>query len=703
MLYTRRLKIILQSRYIFKILAIICISYSIIIDVIYPFKSKYKITSQELEGIITKYEIDGDKLTLNINAKEKIIINYYFKTKEELNTLKKEIKLGDTYYVKGIFNKPVNNTIPNLFNYKKYLKRKRIYYIVIANSTKKTKNNTSIFYFLKNKIKSRIENIDKLGYLETFILGENDNVTTKSLENFRLNGISHLFSISGMHVSLLVGIIMFFLNKVSYNNFYKYSIVIIILIFYLFLTGISSSILRTTIMTITVIINKLFNLKIKKIDIMLIVLIIAITINPFIIFEIGFQFSYVISLSLNIISQKINKTKNGLSKNLITSLICFIVSFPICIYHFQQVNFLSIILNLIMIPLVSVVIFPLSIITFIVPSFYNLYTITINILESINNFASNINIFTITFTKPSLIIVMLYYILIILIILNKKTILFFIIAIIIHKYYPYLDNKITSTIIDVGQGDSILIKYPYNKSNILIDTGGITTYNNKEEWMIRENNYSISNDKIIPYLKSIGINKLDYLIISHGDYDHMGEAINLVENFKVEKVIFNCGEFNELEKDLIEVLDKKKIPYYSCIKELNIDKNKLYFLNNKDYGNENDNSSVIYTELNNYKFLFMGDAGVEVEEDLIEKYNLKDIDVLKVGHHGSKTSSGKKFINEINPKYSIISVGKNNRYGHPNKEVLFNLENSKIYRTDQDGSIMFKIKNNKLKIETCTP
>ena len=183
----------------------------------------------------------------------------------------------------------------------------------------------------------------------------------------------------------------------------------------------------------------------------------------------------------------------------------------------------------------------------------------------------------------------------------------------------------------------------------------------------------------------------------------MGEAINLVENFKVEKVIFNCGEFNELEKDLIKVLDKKKIPYYSCIKELNIDDNKLYFLNNKDYGNENDNSSVIYTELNNYKFLFMGDAGVEKEKDILDKYNLKDIDVLKVGHHGSKTSSSKDFIDEINPKYSIISVGKNNRYGHPNKEVLNNIEESKIHRTDQDGSIMFKIKNKKLKIETCSP
>ena len=125
-------------------------------------------------------------------------------------------------------------------------------------------------------------------------------------------------------------------------------------------------------------------------------------------------------------------------------------------------------------------------------------------------------------------------------------------------------------------------------------------------------------------------------------------------------------------------------------------------MNNKEYDNENDNSSVIYTEINGYKFMFMGDAGVEVEEDLIKKYNLQDIDVLKVGHHGSKTSSSKEFINEVNPKYSIISVGKNNRYGHPNESVLNNLEDSKIYRTDQVGSIMFKIKNNKSKIETCS-
>lgn len=189
----------------------------------------------------------------------------------------------------------------------------------------------------------------------------------------------------------------------------------------------------------------------------------------------------------------------------------------------------------------------------------------------------------------------------------------------------------------------------------------------------------------------------------HGDFDHIGNFYIIQNKINIKNVVFNCGEFNDLEKEQIKVLEKKKIKYYSCIKELNIDNRKLYFLQTKEYDNENDNSNVIYIELDGCKFMFMGDSGIEKEKDILDKYNISNIDVLKVGHHGSKTSSSKKFIDEINPRYVVISVGKNNRYGHPNKEVLNNLELSKIYRTDQDGSIMFKIKNNKLQIETCSP
>ena len=183
----------------------------------------------------------------------------------------------------------------------------------------------------------------------------------------------------------------------------------------------------------------------------------------------------------------------------------------------------------------------------------------------------------------------------------------------------------------------------------------------------------------------------------------MGETKKIVESISVNKVIFNVGNYNYLEKDLIKTLKKKKIKCYKNIENIYIRNTPIYFLNTGVYNNENDNSNVVYFIVNNYKFLLMGDAGVGKEKDILDEYNLSDIDALKVGHHGSKTSSSKEFINEINPKYGIISVGNNNRYGHPNKEVLENLKDSKIYRTDQDGSIMVKIKNNKLKIETCNP
>ena len=698
----KKLKYILQSKYLFKVLCLISIMYSLsYMNYFYP-KSKYSKQDKEIIGQVIQYQIDGNKVKININGKEKIIVYYYFKTKQEKEEYIKNTNLGDKIKITGQIKVPVTNTIPNGFNYKKYLKNQKINYYMNATKIKKLENNTSILYHIKNKLIKRIDKIDNSGYFRTFILGDKTLIEEEIKGTYQTNGISHLFSISGMHINLIVSTMMFILNKISYSNLYKNSIIIPILLIYLFLTGGSASILRTVLMFCVFAINKSFNLKIKRLDLMLIVLIIAILIKPLIIYDIGFQFSYIISFTLVIFNKRISKFKKKWQQGFYSSIVCFLISLPICIYYYYEVNILSILLNFIMIPFVSIIIFPMTIITLIIPIIYPIYEVLVNILEKINIFISSIKIFNLILAKPSIILITIYYLIIYLSIFKSKYLFLFIILVILHKNYLFFDKRFFITILDVGQGDCIFIKMPDNQGNILIDTGGKVELP-KEEWKKSQKDNSLSKKNIIPYLKSTGITKLEYLVISHGDYDHMGEAINLVNNFKVEKIIFNCGEFNELEQDLIKVLDKKKIPYYSCIKELNIDDNKLYFLNNKDYGNENDNSSVIYTELNNHKFLFMGDVGVEVEEDLIQKYNLKDIDVLKVGHHGSKTSSSQSFIDEINPKYSIISVGKNNRYGHPNKEVINNLDNSKIYRTDENGSIMFKIKNNKLQIETCTP
>ena len=678
------LRNILQHRYLFKLLAILILLLTIIYTKVIKKESIYT-NETSFSGIVYKIKKNDTKTTIYLKSKEKLIVNYNDK-------LPKDINLGDTIIVEGTLSKPQNNTIPNQFNYKKYLYYNDIFYIVKTNYIRKVANNTNIIYYLRTIVSSRINNYkNNSEYFKIFILGDNSMLDKDIINSYRENGISHLFSISGMHISLFASILLFFLKRVSYNNYCNYSIVILFLIFYSLLIGLSPSVIRSITMYILFCLNKLFNLKIKKIDLICIVLIIILLFKPYYIYNISFQYSYIITFSLVLFSNKIKRIKNKTLKSSFISLITFFVSMPICIYNYYQVNFLSIILNIIFIPFVSIIIFPLTLITFIIPILNNLLCFLINIMETITLLISKYKLGIISFSKPSVILIVVYYISIFLFLYNKKYIFIFLI-IIFHKYIIYFNSDIEVTVLNVKQGDSIFIKYPHNKANILIDTGGIIN-----------SNYEVVSNITIPYLKSIGINKIDYLVLTHGDYDHMGEAINLVNNFKVEKVIFNCESYNDLEQELIKVLDKKKIKYYSCIKELNVDKNKLYFLQTKEYDNENDNSNVIYTELNGYKFMFMGDASVTTEKEILNKYNLSDVDVLKVGHHGSKTSSSKEFINEINPKYSIISVGKNNRYGHPNKEVLDNLENSKIYRTDKDGSVMFKIKNSKLKIKTCSP
>ena len=650
---------------------------------LYRININKKINIETITGQIINKKILEDEIELEIKGKEKVII----KTKENYN-------LGDTLELKGKIELPNKNTIPNLFNYKNYLKSKNINITIKPTSIKLLKQNKKIKYKIKENIINYIEKFKTKEYLKTFILGDNSNLEKNILTSYQTNGISHLFAVSGMHLSLFSNILLLILKKINKNETINYLIIIIFFIFFAFLTNYTPSILRALILYILTTLNKQLNLNIKTIYLLIIDLIILLLYNPFYIYNIGFIYSFIITTSLIITSKIINKQKQYTKKILLTSTISFITSIPISINNFHEINIISPITNLIFVPLISLIIFPLSLLTLLIKPLDNILLIATKILENLSLLIEKLKINIILSHIPWYMII-IYYITIIIFIkgLKQKQIkklLPLILIIVIHTNIKYISTITRITSLDVGQGDSTLLEL--NNKNVLIDTGGIVN-----------SNTSLVLNKTIPYLKSLGIKKIHYAVLTHGDYDHMGETINLVNNFKVDKVIFNCGPYNDLEKELIKVLDKKHIKYYSCIKELNIDNNKLYFLQTKEYDNENDNSNVIYTEIDGYKFMFMGDASITTEKEILNKYNLPNIDVLKVGHHGSKTSSGKEFIDEINPEYSIISVGKNNRYGHPNKETLDNLKDSKIYRTDEDGSIMFKIKNNKLKIETCEP
>ena len=641
-----------------------------------PKESLYNSYSTSFTGIVTKIIKKEEYQTIYLKSKETILI-----TIPSSNS----IHLGDKITCYGEFQKINKNTTPNIYDYQEYCYERNIFYQIKVKSYT-IKQNQSIYYFIKEKLYNHFQYNP---YLLTFLLGDKSYIKEEVKTSYQENGISHLFAISGMHITLFSTLIEKLLKKKKIEEKKRFFIISVLLFFYLCIVGLSPSMLRGILFYYLFSINKINYYYIKPENIWILCFSISIIINPFFIKDIGFLYSYEISYSLIKMKDYLSSKKYLISL-LKVSILSFFVSIPITLYNFYQINILSIVYNLLFVPLISLIIFPLSMTVGIINPLIPIYQLLIDILEKISLSLNTIKLFTITFSKIHFIYYILYFLIIYIYLQTKKRIIpiIVIVLLIIHFIIPYLDSNKYIDILDVDQGDLIVLRINHQTS--LIDTGG-------------KKGRNITSRIIKPFLKSKGITSIQTLIISHGDYDHMGEAINLVNNFKVEKVIFNCGKFNDLEKELINVLDKKKIKYYFCIKELNIDNNKLYFLQTKEYDNENDNSNVIYTELNGYKFMFMGDAGIDKEKDILEKYNIDDIDVLKVGHHGSKTSSSKEFIDEINPKYSVISVGKNNRYGHPNKEVLNVLENSKIYRTDQDGSIMFEIKSNKVKIETCSP
>ncbi len=505
-MFMRRLKIILQHKYLFKVLALLVLMISLYRINFIKRESILNGDLTSFEGIVKRISIKDNRVEIYVNNKETIIGNYYYEDVKEISNFN-DIKLGDRIIIYGNLKKANNNTIPNLFNYKKYLSTNGIFYLMTIDKFEKVGNNTSIIYYIKNKLIGRINNIKKSGsYVKTFVLAINE-IDKDVRSSYQYNGISHLFSISGMHITLFATFLLGIMNKISYNRYFNYFIVNLFLIFFMVLVGFTVSSVRSVLMFILFSINKLFNLKIKSLDIMLIVLIVLLLINPFYLYSVSFLFSYIISTGIVMANRNIKRIKKKLAKNLYISFICFTFSLPICINYFNQVNVLSFVLNLFFIPLVSNIIFPLSIVCLFAPKIDAILYLFIGIMEKCSLFVSNISMFVISFPKIGIVLVIIYYVILVVSLYKPKMYIVVILLIILFKNISYFDSDLRVLVFDVGQGDSILVSFPNNGGNVLIDTSGDTM------------NYESSNNvgnKIIPYLKTVGITKIDYLVVSHG-------------------------------------------------------------------------------------------------------------------------------------------------------------------------------------------
>ncbi len=654
-----------------------------------PFKSHYHEKQNRFNGIILSIKVDGDLLQFVLEDKnsERVRTSYYFQNKQEKEKFSSYFQLGDTVEVKGKFSEILKSSTSNLFDYQEYALRKRMIYTVQVESIIKIADNRSVLFSIKNFMNIYFESFQDGEYLKLILLGNKEEISKEVMDSFRDNGISHLFAISGMHVGLLTSIILhiFSFFKVSENR--RYFLTCLCLFFYLLLVGCSPSIVRAFLFFLLLTVNRIYYFHIDPKNIFFLTLAITLCINPYFIYDVGFQYSFLISFALISSSQLLNRSSYFLSL-IITSTISFCISIPITTYHFYQINLLSIVYNLFYVPFVTFLLFPFSLLLLICPFLEFLYHFLICLLEKSSLFFSQIDYFKLIFGRVNSFYYVLYILVMFLFIWYKKKrkiFLFCFFFLLTFHYFIYcIFDHSYLTMLDVGQGDSFILHS--RGKTVLIDTGGKVNYY-QYGWRKRKTN-SIVLNTTIPYLKSKGIRKLDYLVLTHGDYDHLGEALILLKYYQVDQIFINEGEQNDLEERISKLFSHVDVCYQGKTFEVG----DFQFLSiNHDLLDENSSSIVLYTMYHDYKMLFMGDANFKSEKYLLDTYDLKKVDLLKLGHHGSKTSTSEEFLKKIEPDIALISAGRNNQFNHPNRETLKRLRKYQIrsYSTQSDGTIEF--------------
>lgn len=246
--------------------------------------------------------------------------------------------------------------------------------------------------------------------------------------------------------------------------------------------------------------------------------------------------------------------------------------------------------------------------------------------------------------------------------------------------------------LDVGQGEAIVVRDPKSKKITLIDTGGQVQWGEKEEWQIREQPFSIGKDVVVPAVKAFGVSEIDRLYITHADVDHSGEIKTIGEQIEIREV---AGSFETLTDSSVlkqlEALTETKALVIENSQAIDLPtQQSVVILPMEESESKNNQSLVLYVTIGEDIWLLTGDIEKEAEQQLIRNYPNLKANYLKVAHHGSQTSSTEEFIQQIQPKEAWISAGKNNTYGHPNKEVVERLEEYgvHVYTTKEQGALI---------------
>ena len=658
--------------------------------------------SQNLVGYVEKVRIlpdtikvNGDSLSFRGKSDGRSFQVYYKlqseEEKEQFQTLTDlhEIEL------EGKVSEPEGQRNFGGFDYQAYLKTQGIYQTLTIKSIRSLKKVSSwdigenlsalrrrAVVWIKTHFPDPMRN-----YMTGLLLGHLDTDFEEMNELYSSLGIIHLFALSGMQVGFFMDAFKKLLLRLGLTQeklkwlTYPFSLI------YAGLTGFSASVIRSLLQKL------LAQHGYKGLDNFALTVLALFIIMPNFFLTAG----GVLSCAYAFILTMTSKEGEGLKAVARESLVISLGILPLLSFYFAEFQPWSILLTFVFSFLFDVVFLPLLSILFILSFIYPVtqFNFVFEWLENIIRLVSQLASRPLVFGQPNAWLLILLLVSLALVYDMRKNIKrlagvsLFIVGLFFLTKHP-LENEIT--MLDVGQGESIFLRDVTGKT-ILIDVGGkAETDKIIEKWQEKVTT-SNAQRTLIPYLKSRGVDKIDQLILTNTDKEHVGDLLEVTKAFHVGEILVSKGSLTQ--KEFVAELEatQTKVRSVTAGENFPIFGSYLEVLSPGKIGDGNrDDSLLLYGKLMDKYFLFTGNLKEKGEKDLLKQYPTLEVDVLKVGQHGAKTSSNPAFLEKLKPEITLISVGKNNRAKLPHQETLTRLESikSKVYRTDQNGATRFK-------------